>query len=67
MFALEEYYMLCENYFCIYQKDRQCVLEKINLDIQGRCKECIYIDFDEFILQELKNKLLKRFESDYKF
>lgn len=35
--------MFCENEFCIYQENRQCILDKISLDIQGRCKECIYI------------------------
>lgn len=56
--------MFCENEFCIYQENRQCILDKISLDIQGRCKECIYIDIDEINLQNFKKTLIKRFEND---
>ena len=39
--------MRCENNFCIYWKDKSCILDEISLDIQGQCEDCIYIDLDE--------------------
>lgn len=48
--------MKCENYFCIYEKDGTCVLDSIEIDIQGSCKECMYIDVDEGKLQMYKEK-----------
>lgn len=53
--------MKCENLFCIYQSDDNCLLEHIDLDIQGQCKECIYPDIDEEYLKKLKEKYLNKF------
>ncbi len=47
-----------KNLFCIYQKNSHCILEDIELDIEGQCKECIYPDIDLEKLQFLKNKKL---------
>ena len=49
----------CENEFCIYQEQGNCILESIQLDIQGNCLDCIYINIDEDTLNNLKEKLLK--------
>ncbi len=53
--------MNCENYLCIYENNGQCILDKIELDIVGLCKECIYIDISNKDLktkkQEMKNRL----------
>ena len=46
--------MKCENYFCVYQENGTCILNNIELDIQGLCKDCTYPDFDENELQNLK-------------
>ena len=43
-----------ENYFCIYQNNGRCMLENIELDIMGQCKECIYIEINKQTLQQLK-------------
>ncbi|MBQ3548153.1 MAG: hypothetical protein IJA44_06750 [Clostridia bacterium] len=51
--------LFCENEFCIYQKQGNCILESVQLDIQGNCVDCIYIDIDEDTLSNLKKKLLK--------
>lgn len=51
--------MKCDNLFCIYQNNGQCILKNIELDIEGRCKECIYPDIDEEKLQFIKNEKLK--------
>ena len=49
----------CENEFCIYQKQGHCILNSVNLDIQGNCLECIYVDIDEETLNNMKEKKLK--------
>lgn len=56
--------MRCENYFCIYQENGLCILDDIELDIQGQCKDCTYLDFDEIELQKLKQ--LKRDKFSFK-
>lgn len=51
----------CENEFCIYQKQGTCILESVQLDIKGNCIDCIYINVEEEALNNLKDKLLRRF------
>lgn len=48
----------CENEFCIYQKQGTCILESVQLDIQGNCVDCIYINVEKDTLNNLKEKLL---------
>ncbi len=52
--------MLCENLFCIYYQDDECILDEIELDICGSCKCCIYVDIPEKQLEK------KRKEGMYK-
>ena len=49
----------CENEFCIYQKQGNCILESVRLDIQGNCTDCIYINVEADTLNKLKEKLLR--------
>ena len=49
----------CENEFCIYQKQGGCILKNVQLDIQGNCTDCIYVNLEEDILNNLKEKLLR--------
>ena len=56
--------MKCENIFCVYQKNDECILEEIELDILGQCRECIYIDLPDDIINEQKNKKLLSFNSE---
>lgn len=51
--------LYCENVFCIYQKDGKCILDIVNLDIQGNCVDCTYIDIEPTHLNELKQKNCK--------
>ncbi len=51
----------CENNFCIYQKNESCLLEFVELDIQGQCKECIYINIENEMLEELKEQSRNKF------
>ena len=45
----------------MYQKNNECILEEIELDILGQCRECIYIDLPQAIIDEQKNKMLFSF------
>ena len=53
--------MNCENKFCVYQYNENCVLDKVSIDHSGMCTECIYLDIDEEILNEAKLKLLEKY------
>ena len=50
----------CENEFCVYQKSGNCILESVQLDIQGNCLDCIYVNIEEDVLCDLKRKTLKK-------
>jgi len=52
--------MKCENGFCIYQENDECLLEEISLDILGQCTDCIYIDLEEKTLNQVKEYMRKR-------
>ena len=52
-------FLSCENKFCIYQRQGNCILEKVELDIQGNCVDCMYINIEDNSLNSLKDKLLK--------
>lgn len=56
--------MNCENSFCVYQEDGICVLREIELDIQGQCKDCIYVDIEEESLQKVKQIQRKRLAAE---
>ncbi len=52
----------CQNEFCIYQRHNKCILESVQLDIQGNCADCIYVHIEENALDRLKEKLLEDLE-----
>lgn len=52
----------CENEFCIYQKEGHCVLDSIELDAKGNCRESITIEVEKNLLISLKEKLLKEMQ-----
>lgn len=49
----------CENEFCVYQKEGTCVLGKVQLDIQGNCTDCVYVNIEKDTLKKLKEKFLR--------
>lgn len=51
--------MTCENIFCIYQRNNECILEDIDIDITGACANCIYVDIAQKQLTELKENQLR--------
>ena len=54
--------MKCDNEFCIYETNGHCVLEEIELDITGQCKDCIYVTINEKILNSAKENTFKDME-----
>ena len=50
--------MICENDFCIYNRNFECILKAISLDIDGKCTQCIYISIDKTTLNNI-NKSFK--------
>lgn len=48
--------MKCENYFCIYENNRLCLLDSVELDILGQCNECIYINIENEKLKKIKEQ-----------
>ena len=56
--------MKSENIFCVYQKNNECILEEIELDILGQCRECIYINLPNDIIEQQKHKILLSFNSE---
>ncbi len=54
--------MICENIFCIYNKNERCTVEEIALDIQGKCTACEYVDVDDEYLSRKKKEALERYK-----
>lgn len=50
--------MLCENFLCVYEKDGECILDEIKIDISGQCACCIYPNIDSDTLKNYKNETL---------
>ena len=48
--------LYCENNFCIYEQNGNCVLDYIEIDTLGHCRECIILSIDESIVEELKKE-----------
>lgn len=58
--------MMCENEYCIYQKNRACMLDIISIDEFGKCSECIIPNIPHDFLEELKRETFKIIESSDK-
>lgn len=54
----------CENSYCIYFDDRHCILERIDLNGQGSCNDCIYVNIEEKLLAEKRKALLERYQRE---
>ena len=52
--------MKCENCFCIYEKNGDCILEEISLNACGNCEDCIYPSIDSEYLEAKKQSLLEK-------
>ena len=58
--------MVCDNHFCIYQQEGECLLEEIQLDCTGVCTNSIYHTLNEDYLQQEKVKLLQKYQQNDK-
>ena len=56
--------MECENFFCIYQSKKKCILDEISLNIFGACDCCIYPELDSDYLEKKKQILLEKYDSE---
>lgn len=54
----------CENRFCIYWKNGLCILDRISLDQQGMCSECILIEMEELARKRARETALSRWETE---
>ena len=52
--------MQCENIFCIYWEENECILDNITLDIKGICQSCIYVDVQKNELLGYRRKSLQK-------
>jgi len=52
----------CELEFCIYNHDKVCILESIELDNIGLCKSCILPKIPVHILEHYKQEVLQKVE-----
>ena len=54
--------MKCENLYCIYEKDGECILDEIEINASGMCGECILVSMHFEALDKLKEIQRKEFE-----
>lgn len=48
--------MLCANKFCVFYINCFCSKSQIEIDISGRCKDCLYIDINNNELETIKQR-----------
>ena len=58
LYVKEGEFMRCENIFCVYWDGDACSLAEIELDIQGKCKACLYVSVDEGTLAQKRQEFL---------
>ena len=58
--------MICENEYCIHQKNRKCTLDTISVDEFGKCSECIIPNIPYNLLEKAKKKTLQKLETEDK-
>ena len=59
-----KYIMICENNFCIYWEDDNCILDEISLNTFGCCEECICVNIEEEYLKIKRKELLDKYEKE---
>jgi hypothetical protein len=50
----------CVFYYCIYNRDFRCVLEKIKINMFGMCDDCTIVAIPEEFLRPLKERQLEK-------
>ncbi len=54
--------MICENKFCLFQENAECLLDEIELDICGSCRTCIYVNFTDEELKKKKKAQIEKYK-----
>lgn len=57
--------MNCENILCVYQKNGECTLDCISLDIMGSCQECFLVSLDKAYVEKEKDRMIKEPDKRY--
>ena len=55
--------MICENDYCIYWDNNECILNEIHLNNMGVCESCISITISEKELKRLRKEQLEQIEA----
>ena len=50
----------CELNLCIYNKDKKCISNSIQIMFTGSCESCIIPDFPDEIIETYKKNLLEK-------
>ena len=59
--------MSCENEFCIYNRDFQCILDEVNLDALGTCSSYINVELVKKFLEAEKERQLREIAKSFLF
>lgn len=54
--------MYCEQKFCIYNHENECVLTEISINSLGMCDDALWININTNLLNRLKEKQLKIYD-----
>ena len=57
--------MKCEFDYCIYNKERKCIIRMPSINSLGMCEECIIVSIDRDYLEKEKKRQLKIIEDIY--
>ena len=56
----------CENEYCLYSNECECLFEKVSINELGMCDDCIILSLDKEFLQKEKERQLSEIESRHK-
>ena len=56
----------CENRFCVYWEENECIFDDIEINALGGCTSCVLIELSEEEAEEKRNEMLERFKSYHK-
>ncbi len=55
----------CKNYLCIYQENNLCILDEVSINASGQCNECIHINPDWQLLDQIKRDKRKKLDKEF--
>ena len=55
--------MNCEQEYCIYNNNGDCILQNISINSLGMCDDCMTITLDKKLLTKFKERELREIES----